>query len=178
MLIQVWLMCLAIAVLSVDARYSSTKEECLVKPVQSCELDVLYQDVNVDCDAVVPEKDRSRMTTAPSIYANVLPTSTPVLLIMFDPDAPVSETNGFAHWIAEGHISESSMLVVETEYLEYFPPTPPAGSGPHRYQIFLFEKAESVMVNGRGMDLCDFVKSTFGATIQPLVSFQFKFEVQ
>jgi len=68
-----------------------------------------------------------------------------VTLIMLDPDAP-SKTNptnrSWLHWlvtnIRENDISSGSTM------MEYNGPSPPKGSGPHRYALLVFQQSDTI----------------------------------
>lgn len=56
------------------------------------------------------------------------PSSNPLLLVCTDPDAP-SPNAPWLHWLSR----------YPEDIVPWAPPTPPAGSGIHRYQFRLFE---------------------------------------
>ncbi|CAG8615545.1 12700_t:CDS:2 [Ambispora leptoticha] len=65
-------------------------------------------------------------------------------LVMVDPDAPsrANPTNReFRHW-AVGNIPANANLDKATTLTPYYPPTPPAGSGKHRYVFVLFKQPQ------------------------------------
>jgi phosphatidylethanolamine-binding protein (PEBP) family uncharacterized protein len=61
-------------------------------------------------------------------------------LMMVDPDAP-SPTNPYLKYVLH-------WLVVNTTdtILPFNPPAPPAGSGEHRYYVFLFEQPKNIRI--------------------------------
>lgn len=73
-------------------------------------------------------------------------------LLMFDPDAPSPKNpinRDWLHWLV---INNSETIN------EYYPPTPPSGSGPHRYFICVLEQP-SVLQN-----ITEFPRPKFNTT--------------
>ncbi|KAF8812284.1 PEBP-like protein [Phlegmacium glaucopus] len=74
-----------------------------------------------------------------------LPT-TPFVLVIVDPDAPTPQAPtlaDFLHFLGGGFTVDSTtrQLTNNTAALmEFFPPSPPAGSDPHRYPVLLFNQ--------------------------------------
>ncbi|XP_064601962.1 protein D1-like [Liolophura sinensis] len=113
-------------------------------------------------------------------------------LLMVDPDAASSkapEKTYFLHWLLEqvpGKELQSGKFKnseedepVETTYVEkisYMPPNPPAGSGPHRYQFYLYEQSVPTLngIPGKtrgGFDMEDFV--SINSLGSPVAAFEF-----
>jgi len=76
-------------------------------------------------------------------------------LVMVDPDAPSKEDRKwgpFRHWIVSGvkapaisalAAGNMSASFTHAEACPYMPPTPPTGSGPHRYIVLLYQDPHS-----------------------------------
>lgn len=62
-------------------------------------------------------------------------------IIMIDPDAPSSSNPIFKYWI--------HLLVVNNnrKVVKYHPPSPPKGSGEHRYYIYLLQQSYQIDEN-------------------------------
>ncbi|KAK7091161.1 hypothetical protein V1264_008886 [Littorina saxatilis] len=80
--------------------------------------------------------------------------------------------------MAEARV-QNRQVVITTTLVEYNPPTPPQGSGPHRYQFALYPLNESVPAadvptHRGGFDLAAFA-SDLGLG-NPVASFQFTAE--
>lgn len=111
------------------------------------------------------------------------------LLIMADPDAPNNcvgelELCYWMHWVVADvpgtSIADSSLEGAKT-LLKYAPPSPPSGSGIHRYQFFVFEQKPGAKFDseafkeGRGSfnlneyindnSLCEGLVATFQYTV-------------
>ncbi|KZV74438.1 PEBP-like protein [Peniophora sp. CONT] len=99
------------------------------------------------------------------------------VLLMLDPDAPTPSNNSVAnvvHLLAHGLHPSSDLNVyaplknTTPALADYYPPTPPSGSAPHRYTILLYaepegfaEKAEGLVPADRiSFNLTDFVAKT------------------
>ncbi|KAJ3993530.1 phosphatidylethanolamine-binding protein [Lentinula boryana] len=78
------------------------------------------------------------------LTANVtIPSTIPYVLVIVDPDAPMPQNNTesqFRHMLGgDFHVDNSSKLVNTSAALsDFVNPTPPVGSGPHRYVILAF----------------------------------------
>lgn len=59
-------------------------------------------------------------------------------LLMVDPDAPSRENPIYKYWLHRMIINNNQ------EIMEYQPPDPPKGSGPHRYFFFLYEQKNKI----------------------------------
>jgi hypothetical protein len=71
------------------------------------------------------------LVAAPPSVKILSPSPNPLLLVCTDPDAP-SPNNPWLHWLRR--LSRG-----QEDIVPWAPPTPPAGSGIHRYQFRLFE---------------------------------------
>ncbi|XP_051897188.1 phosphatidylethanolamine-binding protein 4 isoform X2 [Pristis pectinata] len=73
------------------------------------------------------------------------------VLIMVDPDAPSRSNPKFRywrHWLVT-NIHGRDLLdgnIKGTVLSEYRPPTPPSGTGYHRYQFFLYEQPDDAVI--------------------------------
>lgn len=97
-------------------------------------LDVKYNGTIVNYGNILP-LDVS--TYKPTVSYNLKP-NTYYTLLMIDPDAPSADNPIFSNWLhwLVGNISVSNNN--GDTILQYHPPTPPKGSGPHRYILLLF----------------------------------------
>ncbi|XP_043537142.1 phosphatidylethanolamine-binding protein 4 isoform X2 [Chiloscyllium plagiosum] len=74
------------------------------------------------------------------------------ILIMVDPDAPSKENPKYRFW---RHLLVTNILgkdlqtgfIQGTVLSEYRPPTPPSGTGYHRYQFFLYEQPDDRIIS-------------------------------
>uniref|UniRef100_A0A4D5R952 Venom protein n=1 Tax=Scolopendra viridis TaxID=118503 RepID=A0A4D5R952_SCOVI len=67
-------------------------------------------------------------------------------LLMLDPNAPNHGDKYWLHWLVTGIQGEdlaAGNLDNAKTVTDYFPPKPPAGSGDHHYQFFLFTESSS-----------------------------------
>jgi len=66
-------------------------------------------------------------------------------IVMVDPDAPDAKTHKMRYWIhwmvtgVSGNALRNEKQISGQEPISYMGPSPPANSGPHRYQIFIFQ---------------------------------------
>jgi phosphatidylethanolamine-binding protein (PEBP) family uncharacterized protein len=63
------------------------------------------------------------------------PNSSFYSVLMFDPDAPTRSNPTKANWLHWMIVNDSDTIV------DFDPPTPPIGSGPHRYFFYLLEQS-------------------------------------
>ncbi|KAK0427306.1 hypothetical protein QR680_010160 [Steinernema hermaphroditum] len=66
-------------------------------------------------------------------------------LFMIDPDAPSRESpsmHEFLHWMVV-NIPGSKVAKGDT-LIDYFPPTPPPGTGPHRYVFLVYKQQDEI----------------------------------
>lgn len=86
----------------------------------------------------------------PRVYATGLRAGTKYTLVMSDPDAPSRATPKFREWLhwiivnaakAEGEDGETEISGQGYTVCDYSGPTPPRGTGKHRYVFVLYEQA-------------------------------------
>ncbi|CAG5133857.1 unnamed protein product [Candidula unifasciata] len=155
--------------------------KCLnVIPSNQCNLEVTYGSPvgTLQCDQKVPQTQGNTLTVPPVLTVSPgIGTIRRVVMVMVDPDAPVSKTEGFVHWIADATVDPAGSVITGTEYIDYYPPTPPIGHGEHRYQFFLYRLQDDQSLNvskSRKFSLCSFVdKNQLG---KPVAATQFRFE--
>ncbi|XP_077417745.1 phosphatidylethanolamine-binding protein 4 isoform X1 [Vanacampus margaritifer] len=112
-------------------------------------LEVLYPELHVDGCLIVPKDDRNlrkKLTTeweAPTIRYPEADENTFYTLVMVDPDAPSRSSPSqryWRHWLVTD-VKGSSLLdgpIQGKTITRYVAPTPPPGSGFHRYQFLLY----------------------------------------
>ncbi|KAG1730387.1 phosphatidylethanolamine-binding protein [Suillus paluster] len=64
-------------------------------------------------------------------------------LVMTDPDAPSKADPRYAqfrHWVVTGVKVTPAAQLTTPAVTPYYPPTPPAGSGKHRYVVLLYQE--------------------------------------
>lgn len=116
-------------------------------------LKVIYPQVAIDKCLVIPVELREKISTnrkAPEIYFPQALKKNVYILVMVDPDAPSYTNPSSAHWrhwlvaniqgegLQNGQINGTTLT-------DYARPTPPKGSGFHRYQFMLFEQAANTV---------------------------------
>jgi phosphatidylethanolamine-binding protein (PEBP) family uncharacterized protein len=101
---------------------------------------------------------KGRTAEAPIVEVNRV--TGPYTLVMYDPDAPASKPNSYLHWI-QSPIGD----------IEYIGPSPPAGSGDHRYIFEIYEGAPIGLVEDRSQFSLD--KIGFGDKM-PIAAATFK----
>ena len=62
-------------------------------------------------------------------------------VMMIDPDAPSCSNPTYKYWLHYLCINSDDTIV------SYEPPTPPIGSGAHRYYIVVYEQSHSIVLN-------------------------------
>mmetsp|Transcript_3553 Transcript_3553/g.11172 ORF Transcript_3553/g.11172 Transcript_3553/m.11172 type:complete len:188 (-) Transcript_3553:84-647(-) len=83
-------------------------------------------------------------------------------LAMVDPDAP-AKAAPWLHWLV--HDIPGSNVAAGTTLVNYAPPTPPRGTGPHRYIMMLFEQpggqlnVPSGQIRRSGFNLATFLEA-------------------
>ncbi|XP_077377589.1 phosphatidylethanolamine-binding protein 4 [Festucalex cinctus] len=120
-------------------------------------LEVSYPELRVDSCLIVPKDDRKlrqKLTTEwgpPTItYPEALGDKY-YILMMVDPDAPSrsSPTQRYwRHWLVtyvKGKSLRNGLIVGDT-ITHYVAPTPPPGSGLHRYQFLLYKQTRDMPV--------------------------------
>lgn len=107
---------------------------------------------SVTCGEYVPlqEFKDSFKRTAPMVKYSDAESDGKYLIMMVDPDAP-SRGNptcqSWLHWILgniEGDDLKEGSIGSGSTFTDYNPPTPPKGSGPHRYYLFVFKQQEDL----------------------------------
>ncbi|KAK6962208.1 phosphatidylethanolamine-binding protein 4 [Biomphalaria glabrata] len=155
--------------------------QCLEKrPNDVCDLTVIYPVPvgSLDCDMLTDNRVAYALETLPQFSVSSELTGTKGLLLMFDPDAPVSKDpqDGFIHFIALVSVDGNGNVIVQRIITDYYPPSPPRGHGEHRYQYFLYDDTNGGQISppsGRKFQLCPFLaKHKIGR--QPVASFQFR----
>lgn len=80
---------------------------------------------------------RNNTLAAPNVRMNEVQPDKLYTIVIWDPDAPKSPS--FLHWLVTnipgGDISQGNVVQ------PYYPPSPPAGSGEHRYYVGLYEQS-------------------------------------
>jgi phosphatidylethanolamine-binding protein (PEBP) family uncharacterized protein len=103
---------------------------------------------------------RANTLRAPNVRMNEVQPDKLYTIIIWDPDAPHSPS--FLHWLVTNIPGDD--IARGTVLQSYYPPSPPAGSGEHRYYIGLYEQSRQISpgkVNQNGFQIDSFV-SRFG----------------
>ncbi|KAH9504565.1 hypothetical protein Btru_063203 [Bulinus truncatus] len=144
-----------------------------------CSMVVVYPEPveSLLCDALTTDRDAQALTKVPEIVVTAKLAGLKGLLVMFDPDATVSEEpqDGFVHFIAYVTVDSSGKVIMNKIITDYYPPTPPRKSGPHRYQFFLFDYEDGSPIppsSQRKFQICSFMRSN--NINQPVAAFQFQ----
>jgi phosphatidylethanolamine-binding protein (PEBP) family uncharacterized protein len=121
---------------------------------------VRYGNTVVASGSGTPAKFLTKKQTAEAPIVEVNRVAGPYTLVMYDPDAPASKPNSYLHWIQSpiGNI-------------EYMGPSPPAGSGDHRYIFEIYEGTPIGLVADRSQFSLD--KIGFGDKM-PIATATFK----
>ncbi|XP_051923449.1 phosphatidylethanolamine-binding protein 4 [Hippocampus zosterae] len=115
-------------------------------------LEVQYPELLVNGCLIVPEEFREKLTTiwgAPLIRYPHAQELIKYVLIMVDPDAPSRSSpvmSYWRHWVVadiEGSSLKNGALK-GTIINDYRPPTPPSGTGFHRYQFLLYHQSDDI----------------------------------
>jgi len=72
-------------------------------------------------------------------------------LFMVDPDAPSSKNPIYAdyvHWIKKNMILRETTLIQGEDIVPYKGPSPPPGSGTHRYIMIIYEHSQPIDFSG------------------------------
>ncbi|KAM3611837.1 uncharacterized protein V6R79_024730 [Siganus canaliculatus] len=149
-----WVLVLLLGIYNVDATSDtlSTQDSSLCRGG----VEVIYPDLDIDKCMTIPRDSNlrekiSKVWNAPQIYVPQAHKKKMYVLVMVDPDAPsrANPTSAFwRHWLVVD-IKGSALLKGQTKgttLTDYFPPTPPPGSGLHRYQFMLFEQPPDTAV--------------------------------
>eukprot|EP00112_Aurelia_sp_Birch-Aquarium-sp1_P008242 Seg1903.4 transcript_id=Seg1903.4/GoldUCD/mRNA.D3Y31 product="Protein BROTHER of FT and TFL 1" protein_id=Seg1903.4/GoldUCD/D3Y31 len=85
-------------------------------------------------------------------------------LVMVDPDAPSNKNpscRSWLHWIVSGTNTKVKDITEGRELVKYQPPSPPSGSGKHRYYFLLYEQNDKTVVVKDADDRCKFDVDAF-----------------
>lgn len=89
---------------------------------------------------------RANTLRAPDVRLNEMEPEKLYTIVIWDPDAP--QNPSFLHWlvvnIPGGDVARGDTLQA------YYPPSPPAGSGEHRYYVGLYEQRGPMSVGKVG----------------------------
>ena len=77
---------------------------------------------------------QNQTRTRPTLTLMPKPVNGKYLIVMLDPDVPPKPSRTFTHLVSVYDASLNKM----NDVVPYYPPTPPAGSGVHRYQFSLY----------------------------------------
>ncbi|XP_005170845.3 phosphatidylethanolamine-binding protein 4 isoform X1 [Danio rerio] len=113
-------------------------------------LKVIYPDLVVDKCLIVPQRMREKISMewgSPEVLLPHAEEEKKYTLVMVDPDAPSRQNPSrsyWRHWLLVDIKGEALQTgdVRGTELSAYARPTPPKGTGLHRYQILVFEQPE------------------------------------
>lgn len=87
-------------------------------------------------------------------------------LIMVDPDAPSTKNpscRSWLHWIETNVNTKTQDIRTGREIVKYQPPSPPSGSGKHRYFFLLYEQNDKTVYIKDPDDRCKFDVDAFSA---------------
>ncbi|XP_076846423.1 phosphatidylethanolamine-binding protein 4 [Brachyhypopomus gauderio] len=128
-------------------------------------LELRYPDLDINDCMVVPKEFRERISRdwgAPEVQLASADQKKTYVLMMVDPDVPsrTSPTRSYwRHWLMVD-VKGSGLRVGDVEgtvLSEYAGPSPPKGSGFHRYQFLLYEQA-----TGQALSLSEQEESSRG----------------
>ncbi|XP_072914517.1 phosphatidylethanolamine-binding protein 4 isoform X2 [Hemitrygon akajei] len=151
-------------ILSHQKANSAMNEEESMCIIENCgdsnicrgDLQVIYPDLgNVTC-IIIPKCHQFRRCLSeewgePLVKFPEAKEGMMYVLIMVDPDAPSKSNPVFRHWrhwlvtnihgrdLLDGNVKGMVLS-------EYRPPTPPSGTGYHRYQFFLYEQPDDAVI--------------------------------
>uniref|UniRef100_A0A8C5GHZ3 Phosphatidylethanolamine binding protein 4 n=1 Tax=Gouania willdenowi TaxID=441366 RepID=A0A8C5GHZ3_GOUWI len=120
-------------------------------------LEVIYPELKVDKCLVIPKEKRlrekiSNVWKAPNVFFSDAQKDAAYILVMVDPDAPrrtLPLAAFWRHWLVvdvQGKSLRKGQIRGKT-LTDYHPPTPPKGTGFHRYQFMLFEQDLNLKVS-------------------------------
>ncbi|WP_431952731.1 YbhB/YbcL family Raf kinase inhibitor-like protein [Nocardia lijiangensis] len=92
-------------------------------------------------------------------------------VLMFDPDAPSRSTSRglcWLHW-AVGNISGLD-FARGVEIVPYAGPTPPKGSGPHRYVLVVYQQSEELSVRQLDRPRFDPLRFAHSHSLEPVAA--------
>ncbi|XP_067857107.1 phosphatidylethanolamine-binding protein 4 [Heptranchias perlo] len=123
----------------------------------SGELNVIYPELGNAACIVIPRcrQFRRKLTEewgAPQVTFPQAKKDKMYVLIMVDPDAPSRKNPTYRlwrHWLVTGILGKDLQtgVIQGTVLSEYRPPTPPSGTGYHRYQFLLYEQPDDAIIS-------------------------------
>ncbi|KAK2898996.1 hypothetical protein Q8A67_010414 [Cirrhinus molitorella] len=180
---------LVLCVLSACHMTISTCDELLtLEDAEFCkgELKVIYPDLVVDKCVIVPQSIREKISKEwgpPRVQLPSADEKKKYTLLMVDPDAPSRQKPSRAywrHWLLVDIKGEALQRgdVSGVELSAYTRPTPPQGTGLHRYQFLVFEQPEgqSLSLSPQESSLGNWDPQTFVERFglaRPVASLQF-----
>uniref|UniRef100_A0A646QGC5 VP-1 n=1 Tax=Hemiscolopendra marginata TaxID=943146 RepID=A0A646QGC5_9MYRI len=154
---------------------SDGKEDCATEEISRellntpCELNSGYVDVELDkemtftCGEWKPLQEVSS-EKKPTVAFKQADKAKTYTLLMLDPNAPNHGDKYWLHWLVT-NIKGEDLLLGKLDgahtVTDYFPPKPPAGSGDHHYQFFIFTESSPVSTSSPSrsrFDAVDFVR--------------------
>ena len=97
-------------------------------------LKISYMGVPVSGQMLSQSQTRNR----PNLVLMPKPVNGKYLIVMLDPDVPPKPSRTFTHLASVYDASLNKMDDVMNDVVPYYPPTPPVGSGIHRYQFSVY----------------------------------------
>ncbi|XP_078095754.1 phosphatidylethanolamine-binding protein 4 isoform X7 [Mustelus asterias] len=145
-----------------DALMNDEESMCVIEKISdssicSDDLLVIYLDLGNAACAIIPRCHQFRRLLSqewgePSVQFVQAEKATNYVLIMVDPDAPSKENPKYRfwrHWLVTNILGKDLQagVIQGTVLSEYRPPTPPSGTGYHRYQFFLYEQPDDNVIS-------------------------------
>lgn len=106
----------------------------ILTPLSTLNLKISYKGVFVLGQMLSQNQTRTR----PTLTLMPKPVNGKYLIVMLDPDVPPKPSRTFTHLVSVYDASLNKMNDVIDDVVPYYPPTPPVGSGIHRYQFSLY----------------------------------------
>ncbi|XP_059497081.1 phosphatidylethanolamine-binding protein 4 isoform X2 [Stegostoma tigrinum] len=151
------LLCQEVASLMNDEETMCIIEKISDDSICRGELLVIYPDLGNAACAVIPRCRQFRRLMSeewgePRVKFVQAKKDMNYVLIMVDPDAPSKENPKYRFWrhwlMTDIHGKDLQTGFIQGTVLsEYRPPTPPSGTGYHRYQFFLYEQPEGRIIS-------------------------------
>uniref|UniRef100_UPI00398F40F4 phosphatidylethanolamine-binding protein 4 n=1 Tax=Pristiophorus japonicus TaxID=55135 RepID=UPI00398F40F4 len=119
----------------------------------SSDLDVIYPALgNTACTMISRCRQLSKEWGTPNVIFHQAKKDRMYVLIVVDPDAPSRQNPKYRfwrHWLVTNIPGRDLRAgVVQGKVLSvYRPPTPPSGTGYHRYQFFLYEQPDNTVLS-------------------------------
>ena len=110
-------------------------------------------------------KTKEEVAVEPKIRGKI--STTPLTLIMRDPDAPDSKPNSYLHWLVPGI---TNLNKLPPAAIQYTGPNPPPGSGKHRYIFEIYEGVPTSIPTGRS----NFNPNQIGLIGKPIYTYCFE----